>query len=51
MSKKKTKTTAPKKSSTQIAVKGYTRKFSAAKLPPRTQRGRFTRRRQGDLFR
>lgn len=47
----KQKKTAPKKSPTQITVKTYTRKFSAAKLPPRTQRGRFTRRRQGDLFR
>lgn len=50
MSKEKKKT-APKKSPTKIAVKAYNRSFNAAKLPPRTQRGRFTRRRQGELFR
>lgn len=47
---KKTKG-APKAPNRVIEVKPYKRKFNAAKLPPRTSKGRWrTKARQGNLF-
>jgi hypothetical protein len=49
--KKPKKPKTPKTPKAIVAVKGYTRRFSAAKLPPREGDGKWRRRNaQGDLF-
>ena len=47
----KKKPKAPKKPKTIVDVKGYKRRFSAAKLPPREGDGKWRQRNaQGSLF-